>query len=57
MLVPLVTLTMETTLTAAITMTLARKIGGANKEVSYADIDKVPEERTRDHYSNIPPGV
>ena len=37
----------KTTLTAAITMTLARKIGGANKEVSYADIDNAPEERER----------
>jgi elongation factor Tu len=37
----------KTTLTAAITMTLARKLGGANKEVSYADIDNAPEERER----------
>jgi len=35
----------KTTLTAAITMTLA-KIGGA-KSMSYADIDKAPEEKAR----------
>jgi elongation factor Tu len=35
----------KTTLTAAITMTLAEKFGGAAK--SYADIDSAPEEKAR----------
>ncbi len=37
----------KTTLTAAITTVLARKIGGKNKAVSYAEIDNAPEERAR----------
>ena len=37
----------KTTLTAAITTTLAKVIGGANKAVSYAEIDNAPEERER----------
>ncbi len=37
----------KTTLTAAITMTLAKHFGGTNKGVSYADIDNAPEERAR----------
>src|SRR5688500_7013001 len=35
----------KTTLTAAITMTMAKKYGGAAK--SYADIDSAPEEKAR----------
>ncbi len=35
----------KTTLTAAITMTLAKKFGGAGK--SYAEIDSAPEEKAR----------
>ncbi len=35
----------KTTLTAAITMTMAKKFGGAAK--SYADIDSAPEEKAR----------
>ncbi|HNJ66824.1 MAG TPA: GTP-binding protein, partial [Turneriella sp.] len=37
----------KTTLTAAITTVLARKFGGKNKAVSYAEIDNAPEERAR----------
>jgi elongation factor Tu len=37
----------KTTLTAAITITLAKKIGGTNKAVSYEEIDNAPEERER----------
>ena len=37
----------KTTLTAAITTTLAKKFGGKNKAVSYAEIDNAPEERER----------
>ncbi len=37
----------KTTLTAAITMTLAKHFGGSNKGVAYADIDNAPEERAR----------
>jgi elongation factor Tu len=37
----------KTTLTAAITTTLAKIIGGTNKAVSYAEIDNAPEERER----------
>ncbi|MCB1190998.1 MAG: elongation factor Tu [Leptospiraceae bacterium] len=37
----------KTTLTAAITSTLARKIGGKNKAVKYDEIDNAPEERQR----------
>lgn len=37
----------KTTLTAAITSVLARKFGGTNKEVNYAEIDNAPEERER----------
>jgi elongation factor Tu len=37
----------KTTLTAAITSTLARKFGGKNKAVAYDQIDNAPEERER----------
>ncbi|MDH5720351.1 MAG: elongation factor Tu [Spirochaetia bacterium] len=37
----------KTTLTAAITMTLASKFGGSNKAVAYDEIDNAPEERER----------
>jgi elongation factor Tu len=38
----------KTSLTAAITMTLAKRLPSAvNKPVSYAEIDKAPEERAR----------
>jgi elongation factor Tu len=37
----------KTTLTAAITTVLARRFGGKNKAVSYAEIDNAPEERAR----------
>ncbi|MEM7180123.1 MAG: elongation factor Tu [Spirochaetota bacterium] len=37
----------KTTLTAAITTTLAKKFGGANKAVDYEQIDNAPEERER----------
>jgi len=37
----------KTTLTAAITTTLAKKFGGTNKAISYAEIDNAPEERER----------
>lgn len=37
----------KTTLTAAITTVLARKLGGKNRAVSYAEIDNAPEERAR----------
>lgn len=37
----------KTTLTAAITSTLARKYGGKNKAVAYDQIDNAPEERER----------
>jgi len=37
----------KTTLTAAITTVLAKKFGGKNKAVSYAEIDNAPEERAR----------
>lgn len=37
----------KTTLTAAITSTLARKIGGKNKAVKYDEIDNAPEEKAR----------
>jgi elongation factor Tu len=37
----------KTTLTAAITSTLARKIGGKNKAIKYDEIDNAPEERQR----------
>jgi len=37
----------KTTLTAAITTVLAKKLGGTNKAVSYAEIDNAPEERER----------
>jgi elongation factor Tu len=37
----------KTTLTAAITTVLARRIGGKNRAVSYAEIDNAPEERAR----------
>jgi elongation factor Tu len=37
----------KTTLTAAITTTLSKKIGGTNKAVAYDQIDNAPEERER----------
>ena len=37
----------KTTLTAAITATLASKIGGSNSAVAYDQIDNAPEERER----------
>ncbi|MGN7661384.1 MAG: elongation factor Tu [Anaplasma sp.] len=37
----------KTTLTAALTTVLARKLSGANKVVKYDEIDKAPEERAR----------
>ncbi|MBE7411960.1 MAG: elongation factor Tu [Leptospiraceae bacterium] len=37
----------KTTLTAAITTTLARKFGGKNKAVRYDEIDNAPEEKAR----------
>jgi elongation factor Tu len=37
----------KTTLTAAISMVAAAKLGGANKAVSYDQIDNAPEERER----------
>ncbi|HMV80765.1 MAG TPA: elongation factor Tu [Leptospiraceae bacterium] len=37
----------KTTLTAAITSTLAKKIGGKNKSVKYDEIDNAPEEKAR----------
>ncbi len=37
----------KTTLTAAITTVLARKFGGKNKAIAYAEIDNAPEERAR----------
>jgi len=37
----------KTTLTAAITSTLAKRIGGKNKAVKYDEIDNAPEERER----------
>ena len=37
----------KTTLTAAITSTLAKVIGGKNKAVKYDEIDNAPEERER----------
>ena len=37
----------KTTLTAAITTTLAAAKGGANKAVKYDEIDNAPEERER----------
>lgn len=37
----------KTTLTAAITTVLAKKLGGKNKAISYAEIDNAPEERAR----------
>ncbi|QXK91789.1 elongation factor Tu [Neoehrlichia mikurensis] len=37
----------KTTLTAALTTVLAKKLSGANKVVKYDEIDKAPEERAR----------
>lgn len=37
----------KTTLTAAITTTLAQKLGGTNKAVDYEQIDNAPEEKER----------
>ncbi|HEY7824872.1 MAG TPA: GTP-binding protein, partial [Acidimicrobiia bacterium] len=37
----------KTTLTAAITKTLAERVGGSNQYTEFADIDKAPEERDR----------
>lgn len=37
----------KTTLTAAITTTLAKKFGGSNKAVAYDQIDNAPEEKAR----------
>jgi elongation factor Tu len=37
----------KTTLTAAITTTLAKKLGGSNKAIGYAQIDNAPEEKAR----------
>jgi elongation factor Tu len=37
----------KTTLTAAITSTLAKRIGGKNKAVKYDEIDNAPEEKAR----------
>ena len=37
----------KTTLTAAITKTLAERVGGQNAFTEFADIDKAPEERER----------
>jgi len=37
----------KTTLTAAITSTLAKRIGGKNKAVKYDEIDNAPEEKER----------
>ena len=37
----------KTTLTAAITKTLAARVGGSNKYVDFGSIDKAPEERER----------
>lgn len=37
----------KTTLTAAITHTLAKRIGGKNKAVKYDEIDNAPEEKAR----------
>lgn len=37
----------KTTLTAAITATLAKKVGGNNKAVAYDQIDNAPEEKAR----------
>jgi elongation factor Tu len=37
----------KTTLTAAITSTLAKKFGGKNKAVKYDEIDNAPEEKAR----------
>ena len=37
----------KTTLTAAITTVLTKKFGGANKVVSYTEIDNAPEEKAR----------
>ncbi len=37
----------KTTLTAAITKTLALRVGGHNAEVAFENIDKAPEERER----------
>ncbi len=37
----------KTTLTAAITTTLAKKLGGNNKAVAYDQIDNAPEEKAR----------
>ena len=37
----------KTTLTAAITTTLATSLGGKNKAVKYDEIDNAPEERER----------
>jgi len=37
----------KTTLTAAITTTLAKKFGGKNKAVAYDQIDNAPEEKAR----------
>ncbi|MFP3882396.1 MAG: elongation factor Tu [Actinomycetota bacterium] len=37
----------KTTLTAAITKTLAERVGGSNQYTEFAEIDKAPEERDR----------
>jgi elongation factor Tu len=37
----------KTTLTAAITSTLAKSVGGKNKAIKYDEIDNAPEERER----------
>jgi elongation factor Tu len=37
----------KTTLTAAITSTLAKRLGGKNKAIKYDEIDNAPEERER----------
>ncbi|NCN09615.1 MAG: elongation factor Tu [Leptospira sp.] len=37
----------KTTLTAAITTTLAKKLGGTNKAIAYDQIDNAPEEKAR----------
>lgn len=43
----------KTTLTAAITLTLANKYGGQNSAVEFANIDKAPEERERGITINV----
>ena len=43
----------KTTLTAAITKTLAERVGGQNAFTEFADIDKAPEERERGITINV----